>query len=96
MKSNLGFCIICGYTSAVRLFNSNHLCPHGHGELGVISFRLVKVFLHKRDSGLERVNSLKKKLPQTYDRLWKDKQRELGLSDKPITKVSKPYGWIKS
>lgn len=72
----------------------NRRCPRGHGELGIISHRVVKVFLKKNQTGLERIESLKENLPNNYQRLLRDKHKELGIDLTPPKKITKRYGQV--
>lgn len=98
MNTHTGFCIICGYTTQVEKRRGGRLCPNGHGNLGVIYNKVVKVFLKKGMSGQERVQSLKEKLPNIYKSLMSEKDFEISIDfdiREPLT-VTKPYGQIQS
>ena len=96
MNTHTGFCIVCGYTTQVDRHHGRR-CPFGHGDLGIIQNKVVKLFLKRGMSGRERIESLKSTLPNIYERLMENKEFEVSmdfyLREAPH-QITKPYGQI--
>lgn len=98
MNTHTGFCIVCGYVTQVQKRNMTaRLCPNGHGELGIISNKVVKLFLRKGMTGNMRVLSLQNTLPDVYSRLLSRKDAEISVDydlREPPIQVSRRYGQV--
>lgn len=99
MHSNLGICIVCGYTTNVHTQHVNggtHNCPNGHGNLHEVASKYAKVFIKSGMSNPEKLKSFKKIFPVSYNAGIRMKQIEKGerITEKQGS-ITKRYGQIK-